>query len=134
MTGAVSAARAKVPLWPFNGRPQDHAPFTEEIEDNPAMIDGPIVKYNGTFTDAQQQAIGRVAAHVETLCEMQPVPLGFGARWLAVAREISPGRRLFVVSRIGEEGVIIGETVSDLVEKIEKVFAGRMKSPGRLDV
>lgn len=98
------------------------------------MIDGPIVKYSGAFTDAQQEAIGRVAAHVETLYEMQPVPLGFGARWLAVAREIGPSRRLFIASRIGEEGVIVGETVSELVKKIEQVFAGRMKPPGPLDV
>jgi len=98
------------------------------------MIDGPIVKYNGAFTDAQQEAIGRVTTHIETRCEMRPVPPGFGARWLAVAREISPGRRLFIASRIGEEGVIVGETVSELVRKIEQVFAGRMKSPGPLDV
>lgn len=90
------------------------------------MPDSSIVKYNGAFTDAQKQAIGRVTAHIETLCNVRPVPFGFGARWMAVAREISPGRRLFMASRIGEEGVITGKTVGELVEKIEKAFADRM--------
>jgi hypothetical protein len=95
------------------------------------MIDGPIVKYNGAFTDAQKQAIGRVATHIEARCDMESVPLEFGARWLAVAREIGPSRRLFSASRIGEEGVIVGETVSELVMRIEKMFAGRGRSrPG----
>jgi hypothetical protein len=97
------------------------------------MQSTPIVKYSGIFTDAQKQAIGRMATRVETQCDMDPVPVGFGARWLAVAREVSRDRRLFIASRIGASDVIVGETVSELIDQIRTTFVSRKASSERLE-